>query len=170
MGVQPDVMIFVFVLVEDLAEEPGCAKGPDRVPNADEPNWRTGTRGPYVVKGLDPFRRSRALTALVAIIEFRNIVVIVFLNEADFVHEARESADRECPAAEAEEVEFVTGLVVVDHEAIKLANVGFNAFAECTARKSVKTASRADAVMIIHCLIDPLGSAGMYCARDLGNV
>ena len=55
MGVQPDIMVLVLVLVEELTEKSGRAERPDGVPHANEPDRRTRTWDLDVVKRLDPF-------------------------------------------------------------------------------------------------------------------
>src|SRR4051794_41093605 len=107
-------MVLVFALVKELAEKSGRSERPDGVPYADEPHRWARTRDLDVVKSLLPFRGSRTFAALIAVIEVGNIVVVILLNEANLVHETSESTDCECSPAEAEEIQLVAGLEVVN--------------------------------------------------------
>src|SRR4051794_19965133 len=83
-----------------------------------------------VVGRLCPFRGTWALAVFVTGIELRDVVVVVFLHEAEHEHEAREGAHRERTAAEAEQENLVARLPVVRDEAIEDADVLFDARAK----------------------------------------
>src|SRR5262249_52002490 len=170
MWVRLDVVILVFALVDNLAEKPRCTKGTNGIPHADESDGRTGACTFHVVKGLVPFGRARSFAAFVTGIDLRDVIVIVLLNQADFVHEAGKGADGECPAAESEKVKVVAELVVVHDKAVQVANVSFDAFAESATRESVEATSSAYSIMIVHDLVDLAGCPGKNCAGHFGDV
>src|SRR5215831_2767406 len=71
----------------------------------------------HTMKGLLPLRRALALVLLVTGVDVGYIVVIVLIDETDFLQKARERAYRESAAAEAEQENRVARHVVVDDEA-----------------------------------------------------
>ena len=92
------------------------------------------------------------------------------MNKAYFVHKARERADGKCSTAEAEEVELIARLVVINNEAIKVADVGSYAFAKGTACEPVKATGGADAIVILNDLIDAISRARSYRTGDFRDV
>src|SRR5690606_17679816 len=170
---QADVVIRVLVAVDrlgGLADEPRRAQRAYRVPHADELDRRTRPTVPNLAERCLPLGRPRPLAVLVAGVNFRNEIVVVLLDQADFVHEADERAYRERAAAEPEEVELVPRLVVVDDEPVQRADVVLDAGAERAARHFVDGSAGADAVPVEHDLIDAVPIAGANGARDLGHV
>src|SRR5438552_13252792 len=84
--IQRDIVILIFILVEDLAEEARSSKGAHRVPNANESDRRACPPNLDVPEDAVPGGGTRAFTLLIAVIEVGDEKVMVFLNQAHFVH------------------------------------------------------------------------------------
>ena len=89
--------------------------------------------------------------------------------DAAVANEPDSAASGECTAAEAEEVQLVSGLVVVDQEAVALLDVARETDAEPAAEQPLASA-RADAGLVVQEL--RVAGAVLVCERkrDLGHV
>src|SRR5262249_19664463 len=73
---QAHVVVFVFVFVKHLPEESGRSQCAHRIPYSDEADRRARPRTLYVVERLCPFRRPRALVALITMVDFGYVVIV----------------------------------------------------------------------------------------------
>src|SRR5262249_31248254 len=78
--VQPYIVVPIFSAIEYLSQESGSAECPDRVPDPNEANAWTGPRVLYIVKRPFPLWGTKSLVVLVALVNFGNVVVVVFLD------------------------------------------------------------------------------------------
>ncbi len=170
-GEQPDLVVLVLAAVEHAPHDARRAQRADRVPHADHADRRAGLDRPDLAERVLPLRRVPALARLVAAVDVRHVVVVVLLDQAHEVHETGQAAHRERAAAEAEQVELVAGLVVVDDEPVQRADIVLHAVAERAVGDAVhRAALGADAIVVIDDLINAVRCARTDRTRDLGHV
>src|SRR5437588_1266783 len=95
---------------------------------------------------------------------------MVLLDQADFVHEPSEGSDRERTAAEAEEIQLIIVVVVVNDEPVEITDIGFNTFTEGTTGEAVESTARANPVVVIDDLVDAPFVARNDSACDFGYI
>jgi hypothetical protein len=168
--VELDVVILVLVAVEELPERAGRAERAHGVPDADEADLRAGARMAHALERRLPVGRVGGLARLVERVHPRRVVLVLLLQEAHLVHEAAERAHRERAAAEAEHVDLVAGLVVVDQEAVERAHIELDALAESAPGELVQPAGGAEAVVVVDHLVDATRRERQHRARCLEDV
>src|SRR4029453_8401028 len=103
-------------------------------------------------------------------VDLAGVILVVLLKKPDLVHESSGRDHGERAAAEAEEIEFVARLVIVDEEPVKSANVLLDPLSECSSRQLVPLSGSSNSVVVIDDLIGSRARSRQDGARSLEHV
>jgi hypothetical protein len=118
---------------------------------------------------LDSVRATVVVAAAIELVGVLDLSHLLGSQDARVANQADGAAGRERAAAEAEEVELVAGLVVLDQEAIAVANVAGEAETQSTAADALE-ALGADAVVVVQELPRATAVLRRHPEGELGDV